>query len=189
MCRTCSRDRRETVTLLERSLDVTASPVRIEPRGRFFRLSVERVLSAELEQVFAFFAEPRNLERITPPWLRFRIVGEPPTMAAGTQIHYRLRLHGIPVGWHTEITDWSPPHRFVDVQRRGPFALWEHQHTFETTNRGTLMRDTVDYSMALPRVSNRLVVASDLRAIFEYRHAAIAAAFGATEPRSEPEAA
>ena len=110
-------------------------------------------------------------------------------MAAGTQIHYRLRLHGIPVGWHTEITDWSPPHRFVDVQRRGPFALWEHEHTFEATNGGTLMRDTVDYSMALPRVSNRLVVARDLRAIFEYRHAVIAAAVRATEPQSEPEAA
>ena len=189
MCRTCSRDRRETVTLFERSLDVTASPVRIEPRGRFFRLSVERVLSAELEQVFAFFAEPRNLERITPPWLRFRIVGEPPAMEAGTQIHYRLRLHGIPVGWHTEITDWSPPHRFVDVQRRGPFALWEHEHTFEATIGGTLMRDTVDYSIALARLSNRLVVARDLRAIFEYRHAVIAAAVRATEPESEPEAA
>ena len=189
MCRTCSRDRRETVTLFERGLDVTASPVRIEPCGRFFRLSVERVLSAELEQVFAFFAEPKNLERITPPWLRFRIVGEPPAMEAGAEIHYRLRLHGVPLGWHTEITDWSPPQRFVDVQRRGPFALWKHEHTFEATIEGTLMRDTVDYSIALARLSNRLVVARDLRAIFEYRHAVIAAAVGATEPESEPEAA
>ena len=168
---------------------MTASPVQIEARGRFFRLSVERALPADPERVFAFFAEPRNLERITPPWLRFRIVGDPPSMEAGAQIHYRLRLHGIPLGWHTEITDWSPPHRFVDVQRRGPFALWEHQHTFEATNGGTLMRDTVDYSMALPRVSNRLVVARDLRAIFEYRHAVMPAAVGATEVQSEPEAA
>lgn len=156
-----------------RDASATASPVRIERRGRSFRLSVERVVEADQEHVFAFFAEPRNLERITPPWLGFRIVGEPPIMRRGALIDYRLRLHGIPLRWRTEITDWSPPHRFVDVQRRGPFALWEHRHDFEATTGGTLMRDTVDYSMALPHVSNRLVVARDLRAIFEYRHAVI----------------
>jgi ligand-binding SRPBCC domain-containing protein len=157
---------------------MTRSPVRIDHRGRAFRLSVERIVEADLEEVFAFFAEPRNLERITPPWLRFRIVGEPPPMERGALIDYRLRLHGIPLTWRTEITDWEPPHRFVDVQRRGPFACWIHAHTFAATAAGTLMRDTVDYSMTLPRLSNRLVVARDLRAIFAYRHAVLPAAMG-----------
>ena len=166
---------------------MSASPVRIEDRGGVFRLSVERTLAPDPDEVFAFFAEPRNLERITPPWLRFRIVGQPPPIRRGALIDYRLRLHGIPLAWLTEITDWSPPHRFVDVQRRGPFALWEHEHTFAATAGGTLVRDTVAYSMPLRRLSNRLVVARDLRAIFEYRHAAIPAAVGGA--RHRPEAA
>lgn len=164
---------------------MSASPVRIEDRGGVFRLSVERTLAADPEEVFAFFAEPRNLERITPPWLRFRIVGQPAPMGRGALIDYRLRLHGIPLAWRSEITDWSPPHRFVDVQRRGPFALWEHEHTFAATAGGTLVRDTVDYSMALPRLSNRLVVARDLRAIFEHRNEVIPAAVRAARPWTE----
>jgi ligand-binding SRPBCC domain-containing protein len=168
---------------------MTRSPVRIDDRGRAFRLSVERIVEAELEEVFAFFAEPRNLERITPPWLRFRIVGEPPPMARGALIDYRLRLHGMPLSWRTEITDWEPPHRFVDVQRRGPFARWAHEHTFAATPAGTLMRDTVDYSMALPRLSNRLVVARDLRAIFAYRHAVLPAAIAEDGGRAAAAAA
>jgi ligand-binding SRPBCC domain-containing protein len=98
---------------------MSASPVRIEGRSGVFRLSVEQTLEADPHEVFAFFAEPRNLERITPPWLRFRIVGEPPPMGRGALIDYRLKLHGIPLAWRTEITDWGPPYRFVDVQRRG----------------------------------------------------------------------
>lgn len=136
--------------------------------------------------MFGFFAEPRNLERITPPWLRFRIVGDPPRMERGALIDYRLRLHGIPLAWRTEITAWSPPRRFVDVQRRGPFSHWEHEHTFERVDGGTLMRDTVDYAMPLPRLSNRLVVGRDLRGIFQFRGALVPAEIRAarTRPRS-----
>lgn len=165
--------------------DRPASPVRIEERGRSFRLSVERTLDEDLDEVFSFFAEPRNLERITPSWLRFRIVGSPGPMQRGALIDYRLRLHGVPLTWRTEITDWSPPHRFVDTQRRGPFALWEHEHAFERrVDGGTLMRDTVDYAMFLPLLSNRLLVARDLRTIFEFRHAVVAAAIAAARPHS-----
>jgi ligand-binding SRPBCC domain-containing protein len=84
------------------------------------------------ERVFAFFADAHNLERITPPFLRFRVLNTSPiVMGPGALIDYQLRLHGVPVKWRTEITTWQPPERFCDVQLRGPYSEWVHTHTFD----------------------------------------------------------
>jgi ligand-binding SRPBCC domain-containing protein len=123
--------------------------------------------------VFPFFADPRNLEAITPPLLRFRLLTpEPVEMGVGTFLQYALRLRGVPVRWDTLIQAWEPPHRFVDVQVRGPYRLWHHTHELEPVEGGTLMRDTVRYAIGfgvLGEVARRAVVARDLDAIFAYR--------------------
>lgn len=139
----------------------------------------EQRLPGAPEEVFAFFADARNLEAITPPLLRFRVLTpEPIAMAAGTLIRYRLRVHGVPVGWLTAIREWDPPHRFVDEQLRGPYASWHHTHTFEHHPRGgTLMRDVVRYALPLGplgELARRLLVARDLEAIFDHRAERIA---------------
>ncbi len=126
------------------------------------------------EDVFPFFAEARNLEEITPPWLSFRVLAQqPPEMRAGTIIDYRLRLHGIPIRWRSEITVWEPPRRFVDVQRRGPYRLWEHEHLFLPQEGGTLVQDRVRYAVPggplLEPLVDRLLVRPDLERIFAYR--------------------
>jgi len=108
---------------------------------------------------------------LTPP---------PIVMAPGTQIEYRLRLRGLPLRWLTEIAEWQPPHRFVDVQLRGPYRLWHHTHTFEPQGDGVLMRDIVRYRLALGAlggVANAAVVRRDLARIFDYRQQTIAAIF------------
>lgn len=84
-------------------------------------LERRQVVPFELESAFAFFAEARNLERITPPWLRFEILDAPERLERGAILRYRLRLYGVPVRWRTEIVEWTPPRGFVDVQRRGPY--------------------------------------------------------------------
>jgi ligand-binding SRPBCC domain-containing protein len=137
-------------------------------------LEREQRLDGAPEEVFPFFADARNLEAITPPLLRFRVrTPGPITMQAGTLLKYRLRLHGVPVGWTTVIADWEPPHRFVDVQVRGPYALWHHTHTFVPDgDGGTLMRDVVRYAIgfgALGELAHRLLVRRDLEAIFDFR--------------------
>jgi ligand-binding SRPBCC domain-containing protein len=148
--------------------------------GEGFRLTAEHRLAAPLDHVFAFFSEPVNLERITPPWLRFRIEEAPPSLQTGALIDYRLRLHGIPLGWRTEITAWEPPHRFVDEQVRGPFRRWVHEHTFASEGGSTVVRDVVQYTMLLAPIAQRIVVGRDLRAIFAYRHRMVAALLGDT---------
>src|SRR5262245_30349891 len=105
-------------------------------------------LEAPPESVFQFFADARNLEATPPPMLRFRLLRpEPVVMGVGTFLQYALRIHGVPVRWDTLIQEWEPPHRFVDVQVRGPYRLWHHTHSLEPVDDGsaTLMRDTVRY--------------------------------------------
>jgi ligand-binding SRPBCC domain-containing protein len=138
-------------------------------REQFFPLPIERV--------FAPFADAANLQAITPPWLHFRIISELPIeMREGAVIEYRLRFHGVPVRWRTVIESWDPPHRFTDVQERGPFALWHHTHTFETVQGGTVARDRVRYRVGfgpLGDVARALFVGRDLERIFDFRYDAV----------------
>ena len=127
-----------------------------------------------LDETFAFFAEARNLERITPPFLRFRIVTPAPIpMRVGTLIDYRLRLRGIPVRWRTEITAWDPPRSFTDMQVRGPYRKWVHRHDLVEENGGTRVDDTVTYAVPGGALVDRLIVRPDLDRIFGYRRSAI----------------
>jgi hypothetical protein len=98
---------------------------------RVFTLRREQLLPGTPAEVFPFFADARNLEAITPPLLRFEVVtpGEIP-LRVGALIQYRLKLHGVSLNWLTSIQEWDPPHRFVDQQVRGPYALWHHTHDF-----------------------------------------------------------
>lgn len=123
-----------------------------------------------MEEVFAFFSDARNLEVLTPPWLRFRILTpEPIELSTGTLLDYELKLHGFPVRWQSEITAWEPPRRFVDEQRRGPYRLWIHEHRFEPRDSGTLAQDRVRYSVFGGALVNRFLVEPDLRRIFAFR--------------------
>jgi len=123
-------------------------------------------------EVFRFFGEAHNLEAITPPWLRFEVLTPAPIeMRAGTLIDYRIRIHGIPVRWQTEIVEWNPPYHFVDVQRRGPYALWHHTHTFEEHDGGTMCVDQVQYRPRGGVLVNWLFVRRDVDRIFAYRRA------------------
>ena len=122
------------------------------------------------EKLFPFFADAHNLEMITPPWLHFRILTPGAiAMRAGTLIDYQIRIHGLPVCWRTEITEWNPPAGFQDMQRNGPYRLWRHTHTFEEQAGGTLCRDHVAYAVPGGALVNRLFVRKDVEQIFAYR--------------------
>ena len=154
-----------------------ACPVAL--RVKIHVLERSQRLALPAAQAFQFYADALNLEAITPSWLAFRVATDGPIeMRPGTQIDYRLRLHGVPIRWRTRIVVWHPPERFVDVQLRGPYALWEHTHTFEPDGEhAVVIRDRVRYALPfgpLGRLAHALFVRRDLERIFDHRSRAVA---------------
>jgi ligand-binding SRPBCC domain-containing protein len=151
--------------------------------NRFHTLRREQWIPRPIEELFAFFADARNLGELTPPWLGFRILTRGPIrLAAGAEIRYRLAWHSAPLNWTTEIRRWDPPFRFVDVQLSGPYRLWHHTHRFEAHDGGTRMADVVRYRLplgAIGRAVHALKVRRDVERIFDYRFQRIGELFGA----------
>jgi len=126
----------------------------------------------DVEKAFAFFADAWNLEVITPPWLRFRILEAPRTLGRGSLLAYRLRLFGLPIRWRTEIAEWRPPLGFTDVQLAGPYGRWEHTHRLRRVDGGTEIYDHIVYRLPYEPFAGLLVpvtVRPWLTAIFDYR--------------------
>jgi ligand-binding SRPBCC domain-containing protein len=151
--------------------------------ARIHVLERQQRIERPLDEVFSFYADAGNLERITPPWLGFEVTTEGPIdMGVGALIEYRLRLHGVPVRWRTRIEEWRPPHRFVDAQLSGPYSLWHHTHTFrEDATGATILGDRVRYAIPfgpLGELARALLVDRDLRDIFDYRQEAVADLLG-----------
>lgn len=153
--------------------------------GRAHRLVRTQSIPRPRESVFAFFADASNLEEITPPFLRFRILTPTPVeMRAGARIDYALSLFRIPLRWRTRIALWEPGVRFVDEQESGPYTAWRHAHEFESDGETTLMRDVVDYSLPfgpLGSLAHVLFVERTLGRIFDFRREAIRRRFDAGE--------
>jgi ligand-binding SRPBCC domain-containing protein len=142
---------------------------------RIYQIKRTQILPLTLEEAWNFFSSPENLGRITPSHIRFHILG----ISGGTKMHsgqiirYRIFiLPLIPVRWTTEITHVQEPYFFVDVQRSGPFAIWEHQHRFRQVTDGVEMIDEVSYAIPLGligRFVHRIFVKREVNRIFDYR--------------------
>jgi ligand-binding SRPBCC domain-containing protein len=147
-----------------------------------YTLRREQVVPRKLEEVFEFFACANNLEALTPDWLHFKVLSvDPQPVQKGSLISYGLRVHGVPVRWTSEIVEWDPPHKFVDLQVHGPYELWHHTHRFQAEAERTRITDEVQYALplgALGRVARRLLVRSDVEKIFAFREEKIRALFG-----------
>ena len=141
----------------------------------------EQLIRRSRPEVFAFFADAANLERITPGSLHFEIRSpQPIAVRAGATIDYDLALFGLRFRWRTLIESFEPETGFVDVQTKGPYRSWRHTHQFSDAPGGTMVRDRVEYEVPfgpLGEIVRRLFVARQIRRIFVFRRAAIDAAF------------
>lgn len=162
----------------------------VRRQGRGWVLTLSQWLALSPEALFPFFADAYNLERITPPLLRFHVLTPAPIdMKVGTLLDYRLKVRGVPIRWRTRIAGWDPPHGFIDEQLKGPYARWHHTHTFTPAvgpdgRPGTRCDDRVEYRPPggpLAPLINKLLVQRDVESIFRYRAQVLADLFAGGE--------
>jgi len=155
--------------------------------SRRYRLERSQFIPRSRREVFAFFSDAANLERITPSSLHFKILTPGPIhLAEGTLIDYELRLIGVPIRWKTQISRFERDVEFIDVQLAGPYRYWHHRHAFADAPGGTTMGDMVDYEMplgVLGAVAHALFVRRQLAGIFDYRARVIDEMFEAESRR------
>jgi ligand-binding SRPBCC domain-containing protein len=135
--------------------------------------------------VFAFFADPANLARITPPSLGVQLLTRDPAMGAGAVLDYRVRWLGLPLRWRAFVREYDPPFRFLDVQLLGPYARWEHRHRFLEEDGGTVVEDRVVYRLPLGPLGRALhaaMVGRQLREAWDYRRRRLGELLGPIRP-------
>jgi uncharacterized protein (TIGR01777 family) len=146
------------------------------------KLEVWQFVPAQIDEVFPFFSAAENLEKITPPWLKFKIEKKStPEVEENTVIDYKLKIHGFPARWKSKIVDWKPGVQFVDYQLKGPYAKWHHTHTFKKVQGGTLLGDHVIYRIPGSFLGKTVLgqfIKHDVSTIFKYRQKVIHEMFG-----------
>ena len=141
---------------------------------KLHQIKSKQILLMTLNDSWGFFSDPRNLSKITPPWLNLKITSDlPDMMYEGMIITYKVYpFLGIPSNWVTEITRLKDREFFIDEQRFGPYKFWHHQHHFKEIDKGIEMTDIVNYALPLDPISrplNRLIVGKKVKEIFEFR--------------------
>ncbi|MEM7625422.1 MAG: SRPBCC family protein [Planctomycetota bacterium] len=167
----------------------TADAIAFDRDGRDFVLRAQQWLPASPESIWRFVGDCRHMNHVIPPFMRFRILspipdGVPPAIAPGAIYEYKLRLHGVGFFWRTLMKEVEYPRRFRDVQAKGPYASFSHEHTFEAMDwagvSGTLTRDIIRYRPPggpLAPLINATMVRRDLQKLFERRHRRMAELF------------
>jgi len=157
-------------------------PFRLHFGCMYYELTDHFIVKTDANATWDFFSRAENLPDITPPWLKFTIKTPAPVIInADAVLDYTISWMGVPIGWRTRIIDWSPPHQFIDLQIKGPYTLWHHQHTFTPSAEGTVCTDRVIYKIPVPvmgRIMQALVIRNQLLTIFRYRRKVITERLG-----------
>ncbi|MCB1048992.1 MAG: SRPBCC family protein [Acidobacteria bacterium] len=149
-------------------------------------LAFEQWIDQPVSRVWSYFCDEYNLSELTPPWLGFEVLGKTtPQIDAGTEIEYRIRLYGIPLRWVSVIKRWEPGVQFMDVQKKGPYAVWEHLHYFEDHGPRTLMKDHILFKprFGLFGTLAKPWVREQVKRIFAYRYEVIEQRFNRSRPK------
>ncbi|MCB1216013.1 SRPBCC family protein [bacterium] len=143
-------------------------------------------LACSQQDLFEWHARPEAFLELQPPWEQVRQLSPPQRLLQGQLIRLSVRIGLLQLPWHSLISELDEPAGFTDIQRRGPFARWEHRHCFlPLPAGGTQMLDSISYALpagALGSLVAGRYVESRLQRMFEHRHRLLRKHFGTRSP-------
>ena len=141
----------------------------------YTKIKRKQLIRTDIDSLWSFISSPKNLEKITPKWMKFEITSknEDTTISAVMIITYKITpLLNIPLQWVTEITCVKENILFIDQQNKGPYKAWIHEHKLEATTNGIIMYDTIKYIPPfgiIGKVANWIFIERRVNKIFDYR--------------------
>lgn len=150
---------------------------------KLYQLHSKQSFPISKKEAWDFLSSPKNLQKITPEHMGFKILsGADRPMFPGQIITYKVSpFPGYTTKWVTEITHVKQGDYFVDEQRFGPYALWHHKHFINEIDGGVEMEDIIDYKIpfgVFGQIAHPIVVKKQLSQIFEFREQKLIALFG-----------
>ncbi len=132
------------------------------------------LINCPLEKAFGFHSDTNNLKRITPDFIKVRIIKIDLPLRLHSEISLEITQFGfLRTKWKLELTDFNPFSLITDTQIKGPFKMWQHKHCFEEEAGRTLMTDKINYELpfgSIGRAADKLIVANMIEKQFEFRH-------------------
>ena len=136
------------------------------------QLFYEQRINTDIDNLWKFISSPKNLSKITPSYMDFKILSKiPDEMYEGLIISYTVKpILGVKMNWVTEITHIKDKKYFVDEQRKGPYKMWHHEHILIKTDNGIIMKDIISYIPPfgiLGKILNILFIKRQAKTIFK----------------------
>lgn len=132
-------------------------------------------LPVDQATAFAYHDSAGALQRLLPPWDSIEIESSSGSLQPGSQVTLVKRILGVPVRYIAEHTRYEPPDLFQDIQAKGPFARWQHDHRFQSLGpQESELIDHIEYRLPAAGVGRALggkLAEGLLTRMFAYRHA------------------
>lgn len=148
-----------------------------------YKLHKKQNVPISLQEAWDFLKSPKNLEKMTPKEMGFKIIdGAERETYAGQLITYEVTpLLGIKTKWVSKITQVEYLKYFTDEQLYGPYAMWHHTHFIKEIEGGVEMEDVIYYKVPLGflgKIFHPILVKPQLEKIFKFRSEKLIELFG-----------
>ncbi len=136
-------------------------------------LDFSSLMPVGADALFRWHAQPGAFQRLTPPWAPVRLETFE-GIEEGQVAVIRLGAGPVSIRWEAVHSEHVEGRQFVDRQRRGPFARWQHVHRMEPLGPDACrLHDHLTYALPLGALGNRIAgagIKKELRRQFAYRH-------------------
>ena len=133
-------------------------------------------INQPLNNVFDFYSNPKNINLLTPWFAKVSCTPEK-KISKNEVFTIEINMFGIKNKVEILIKNYEENKLFTDLQIKGPFNYWEHNHIFKYENNETIMYDVINYNSKFKLLDKMYIFHLIFKIVFYYREKKILAIF------------